>query len=62
MTTNNNSRNDRITADTSMVDGIQKNQGKLPASFPMEGQTMTLPGVTQVFQSCLLLSPWRVRR
>ena len=50
MTTKNSSRDDRLAADQGMVDGIQKNQAKLPASFPMEGGTQTLQGVSQVFQ------------
>jgi hypothetical protein len=50
MSTQNNSRTDKLAADQAMIDGIQKNQAKLPASFPMEGQQMTLAGVTQVFQ------------
>lgn len=50
MTSKNTSRTDNLTADQAMVDGIQKNKAKLPSSFPMERQTMTLDGVTQVFQ------------
>jgi hypothetical protein len=50
MTSSKTSRTDTLAADQGMVDGIQKNQAKLPASFPMEGQQMTLSGVTQVFQ------------
>jgi len=50
MTSKNNSRADVLSADQAVIDGIQKNQAKLPASFPMEGQQMTLQGVTQVFQ------------
>jgi len=49
-TSNKNSRADELAADQAMIDGITKNQAKLPASFPMEGQTMTIPGVLQVFQ------------
>ena len=50
MTTKNSSRVVTLASDQAMVDGIQKNQAKLPASFPMEGQQMTLAGVMQVFQ------------
>jgi hypothetical protein len=50
MSNNNHSRNDIITADQKMIDGTQKNQAKLPGSFPLEGQTMTPAEVIQVFQ------------
>ncbi len=50
MVTRNSSRNDVIAADQHMVDGIQKNQPKLPGSFPLEGQSMTPADVIQVFQ------------
>ncbi len=45
-----NSRTDVLAADQAMIDGITKNQAKLPASFPMEGSTMTIPALLQVFQ------------
>jgi hypothetical protein len=50
MSTKKRSRTDVIAADQSVVDGIQKNLAKLPGSFPLEGQTMTPAGVSQVFQ------------
>jgi hypothetical protein len=56
MSTTNRSRTDNLAADQSMIDGITKNQAKLPASFPMEGSTMTIPGVLQVFQDRITTS------
>src|SRR5262249_5964951 len=50
MSSPNHSRPDNPAADQRMADGIQKNEAKLPPSFPLEGQTMTPAAVALVLQ------------
>ncbi|HEX3345604.1 MAG TPA: hypothetical protein VHS09_13570 [Polyangiaceae bacterium] len=46
----NNSRADLLAADQNMIDGIQKNASKLPASFPVGSVTMTPQDMVTVLQ------------
>jgi hypothetical protein len=44
------SRTDLLAADQSLIDGIQKNASKLPASFPVGSQTMSPADVVTMLQ------------
>jgi hypothetical protein len=46
----NNSRNDLLTADQNLIDGITKNASKLPASFPVGSVTTTPAEVITMLQ------------
>jgi hypothetical protein len=47
---NNQSRTDLLAADQNLIDGIQKNTSKLPASFPVGSVTMTPADVVTLLQ------------
>jgi hypothetical protein len=46
----NNSRADQLAADQKMIDGIKKNQAKLPPSFPVGGAVTTPAEVITVYE------------
>jgi hypothetical protein len=51
MTTTKHSRDDIVTADQKMIDGIQKNKATLPASFMIRSRTMTLDNIIAMLQA-----------